>query len=259
MFTKKIVLWALGIILAIAVISFFTKQYFQSQNYIKTSPKTGEITEAVYGLGKVKSNQRYDVKLGINSFIKNVYVKEGDSVKKGQSLLKADESTFRAPFDGTITLVSIYEGETATPQAVLIRLENLTDRFIELSLEQEAALRVQKGQHAKVSFESLRGKVLSGQVTAVYSRGSDFLTNVDVQDLDEKVLPGMSADVSIEIGKIQGMLIPVKALRNGVVRIERDGKTQNLKVEVGLVDGLSAEIKDDSLKPTDLILIPKER
>lgn len=68
----------------------------------------------------------------------------------------------------------------------------------------------------------------------------------------------MTADVSIEIGKIQGTLVPLKALRNGTLTVDRDGRIQKVKVEVGLVDGLSAEIKNSDLKPTDEILVPKE-
>lgn len=251
------------LISAVAIIVLFLgfkslRSYLENQKYLRLAPTTGDITEAIYGLGKVKSDQRYEVKVGVLSQIKKVSVKEGDFVHKDQLLLTAEQAHFRAPFAGTVTLISVYEGELASPQTVLVRVENLEDRYIELSLEQDASLRIQKNQKAKVSFESLRGKTMEATVTAIFPRGSEFVTRLDVANLDQKILPGMSADVSIEIGKIQGTLIPFKALRNGIVKIERDGKIQNLKVDVGLIDGLSAEIKGDTLKSTDLVLVPKD-
>lgn len=251
----------LGVILILIIILFsvvFGKEYFENRKYNRIHPTHGELTEAVYGLGKVKSNHRYEIKLGVTANIKKVFVREGDSVQKDQALIKADESVFKSPFAGVVTLVTIYEGETASPQIVLLRVENLDDRFIELSLEQDAAMRIQKDQNAKISFESMRGQTLNGKVSAIFPRGSEFVTNVSVENLDKKILPGMSADVSIEIGKITGTLVPAKALRNGLLKIERNGKIQNLKVDVGLIDGLSAEIKGDNLKSTDYVLTPKE-
>ncbi len=257
---KKYKILLISALVIIALIFGFKilRSYLENQKYMMSPPTTGEITEAVYGLGKVKSDQRYEVKVGVMSQIKKVYVKEGDRVQKDQSLVTADQATFRSPFAGTVTLVSVYEGELASPQAVLVRVENLKDRYIELSLEQDSSMQIKKNQKAKVSFESLRGKNIEATVTAIFPRGSDFVTRLNVENLDEKILPGMSADVSIEIGKIQGTLIPFKALRNGIIKIQRDGKIQNLKVDVGLIDGLSAEIKGDVLKSTDLVLVPKD-
>jgi macrolide-specific efflux system membrane fusion protein len=249
---------ALGI-LAVVAGGLIVRDQLQARAYESVHPQHGEITEAVYGLGKVKANHRFEVKLGVISTVKKVYVREGDFVQKGSKLIEFDTNAlFRAPFDGTVTLISAFEGETATPQSVILRMENLKDRYIEISLEQQGALRIKRGMPAKVSFESLRGKVLQGKVVALFPKDDEFLAHVEAQDLEESVLPGMTADVSIEIGKIQNaLLIPVKALSNGTVLIRRNGSKQKVKVEVGHVDGLSAEIKGDSLRPDDEVLFIK--
>lgn len=255
---KKISI-AIVIILLILFSIQKTKQYFESKKYLHVPPTQGELTEAVYGLGKVKSNQRYEVKVAVITTIRKLFVHEGDLVQKGQKLLMLDNDVvLTSPFLGTVTLLGINEGETAVPQSVLMKIENLSDRYIELSLEQEGALRIQKNQTAKVSFEALRGAVLTGSVTAIFPRGDEFIVNVGIEDLNKNILPGMTADVSIEIGKIKGTLVPVKALRNGLLSIIRDGKVQKIKVDVGLVDGLSAEIKNGDLQSTDEVLVPKE-
>jgi multidrug efflux pump subunit AcrA (membrane-fusion protein) len=198
---------------------------YRRKGYEVVRPKRGEITEAVYGLGRVKSNHRFEVIIGVIATVKKLHVQEGDFVKKGASLIQFETSAlFKAPFDGTVTLTAVRENETALPQSVILRLEDLNDRYLELSLEQQAALRVRKGQPAKVSFESLRGKILEGRVAALFPREDEFLAHVSVQGLEASVLPGMTADVAVEVGKIpEATLVPLKALNNGMLTLKRDG------------------------------------
>ena len=63
----------------------------------------GSIVNSVYGIGTVVANQRFDLKLGTISTIDEIYVAEGDWVKKGQGMIKLDRVVFKAPFSGTIT------------------------------------------------------------------------------------------------------------------------------------------------------------
>ncbi len=235
--------------------------YYRQQNYETFRPKSGKVTEAVYGLGKVKSVHRFDVRLGVVSTVEKLYVREGQNVKKGDKLIEFDSGAmFRAPFDGTITLVAHYEGETAVPQVPVLRLEDLRDRFIELSLEQEGALRIRTGQPAKVSFESLRGQVLEGKVHALFARDDEFLTHIRVDRLDDSILPGMSADVTIEIGTVpNAVLVPVSAISNGMLTVRRNGKLEKIRAEIGNVDGVMAEIKGDALKLDDEVLVRKAK
>lgn len=222
-------------------------------------PHRGDIVEAVYGLGKVKSHHKYEVIAGVSLTISRLYVREGDRVEKGAPLVAFDTAALiRAPFAGTVTYVKGEEREIVAAQVPVIRLEDLSDLFIELSLEQEGALQVKRGLPAKVSFESVRGKILTGEVTALFPRQDEFLANVKVDGLESSVLPGMTADVTIEIGKIKDVvLIPLRAVQNGMVAVKRNGKWKKEKVEVGRVDGVYAEVKDQSLTTEDEIRLPK--
>jgi len=53
----------------------------------KLKPVYGSISESVYASGTIKSKDQYQVFAQANGIIEQVYVKEGDTVKKGQSLL----------------------------------------------------------------------------------------------------------------------------------------------------------------------------
>lgn len=258
---SPIKIWAgvLTLVLAVAVaVVVWSQRGGRSVEYVK--PHRGQITEAVYGLGKVKSIHRFEVKLGVISTVKKLFVREGQFVNSGDKLIEFESNAlFRAPFSGTVTMINNYDGETALPQVPIVRLEDLKRRFIELSLEQEGALRIKPGQPAKVSLESLRGKILAGKVTALFSREDEFIARIDVEGLDEGVLPGMTADVTVEIGTIQNaLLLPAKAIQSGVVLVRRDGKRQKIRVEVDHVDGVMAEIKAGELKEEDEVAVRKK-
>lgn len=251
----------MSVVVGVIIISALAGFYFQRKNYEVVSPKKGDIVEAIYGLGKVVANHRFEVKIGVMDSVAHLYVKEGDEVKKGSPLIRFDQGTsFKAPFDGTVTFINNYEGEIAQPQVTLLRLEDLKDRFIEVSLEQEGALRVKKNQKAKVIFESLRSEMLEGEVVALFPKEGDFIVHIKVNKLGPNILPGMTADVSIEVGQIEGAtLVPLKAINNGMVIVKKNNRRKKVKVDVGHVDGFWAEIKNDSILLTDEILVKKEK
>lgn len=250
---KWIIVGVIALISSASIVFWGTRKSYES-----ISPKKGSITEAIYGLGTVKSRRVYEVKLGVMSSINRIFFQEGDPVKKGDLLATfMDGPRFQAPFTGTVTAVNFHDGENVLPQATVLRMEDLENLYIEVSLEQEGALRTAPGQSVKVLFESIRGEVLMGKVSALFPRNGEFIAQIDVEKLSEKVLPGMTADVTIEVGKIENAtLIPISAIHNGMVIVRRDGKKEKIKVEVGHVDSLWAEVPQDVVHLNDEVLIP---
>lgn len=253
---KKKWWWIGGLVIAVGLGG--SAFWLRRGNFEYTKPWRGEITEAVYGLGKVKTRKRFEVILGVVSTVSKRFVNEGQLVEKGAPLIEFEsKALFRAPFRGTVTLVSLYDGETAIPHTTILRLEDLEQRYIEVSLEQQAVLRVKRGLPAQVSFESLRGKTLSGEVSAVFPREDEFMVHVAVNGLDPQVMPGMTADVSIEVGKIaDALLVPLKAVKGGMVSVKRGRAWKNVRVQIGHVDGLSAELLGNTISVTDEIRLP---
>lgn len=243
--------------IVIAIGGSFSIFLFSNRRFSVIHPERADIDEAVYGLGKVKSSHRYEVITGIISTVTKRYVNEGDTVQKGAPLIKLNEQVlFRAPFNGTITYVNFFEGETAIPNVTVLRLENLQQKYIELSLEQQTILRVRLNQEARVSFESLRGNTLSGKVVAIFPRQDEFIVNIKVDQLDENILPGMTADVTIQIGKIKNAItLPLSAVKNGFITLKRNGRWEKVKADIGKIDGLSVEIKNPPLSEQDFVRV----
>lgn len=124
-------------------------------------------------------------------------------MEKGDPLIQFDDATpvLRAPFAGTVTLLPFHPGENVFPQIVLLRIEDLRDRIIEINLEQQASLRVKPNLRAKMSFENLRSQLYEGTVESIYPSNGQFIVRVIPKALPFEILPGMTVDVAIELQK----------------------------------------------------------
>lgn len=251
---KLISLSILGVLLLVFILVIISANHDKPE-LIK--PRYGEIVESIYGLGKVKTDNIHEIKLGIAATVEQLYVNEGSSVKRGDRLLLLDNGlVFRAPFKGIVTQVNITQNQSVFPQQSILRLEDYTKMYIEVSLEQQGALRVKPGQTVRILFENLRGEHQTGTVESIFSRNDEFLARIEVPSLDKSVLPGMTADISIEVGrKKKALLIPIAAINNGQVKVMRNKKVLILPLKIGIIDGNWAEVVEGKLQENDLLLL----
>jgi membrane fusion protein, macrolide-specific efflux system len=241
------------------IILLFIIRHINANNKNIVKPRLGPIVEAVYALGTVKSDKIYNLKIGISSTIKKLYVTEGQSIARGGILLSTDAGvSFYAPFQGAITRVYCEEGEIVLPGSQALTMMDLRKTYVQVSLDQNSALRIRKGQRAELSVETIRGRKLTGVVESIYPSNGQFLARIGIASMPPEVLPDMTADVAIEVArKENALLIPLVAIKNGVVLVRRDRKRKNIMVSVGAIDGAWGEVLDNSIKSTDEIFIEK--
>jgi len=113
-----------------------------------------------------------------------------------------DQATLRAPFDGTVTAVSLSPGETVQPGQVALTLADLSDLQVETTdLSEQDVGRVRAGQKASVYLEPLDLEI-EGNVNRIASQasilGGDVVYTV-VVELDEQP-PGLRWGMSAEVG-----------------------------------------------------------
>ena len=253
---KNLTIIAVATIILVAIL-IVTTVWKNKNRYVFVSPKKGEIIEAIYGMDKVKSHRSYDVKVGVMTKVKKVFVKEGQPVKKGDSLIQfTDSAVFKAPFAGTVTRVVYNEPETVLPQSTALTIQDLDHKYLDVSLDQEGALRVIKSQMAKILFESVRGERFNGAFEAIFPKDDEFITHIKVEGLGKNVLPGMTGDVAINVAKKENaLLIPLAGVSNGKVLIRRNDKKQKIAAKVGGVDGEWAEVLEGDIQDGDEVLI----
>lgn len=221
------------------------------------SLRTGPIVESIYGLGTVRAARDFELKLAVPGRIEALPVREGQSVAKGAPLVRLDSTGwFRAPLAGTVVSLPFHENDTVFAQQPVLKLVDLTDRFVEVSVEQRGALRIRAGQSARLVFESIRSERFEGRVESLYPRESDFIARIRADELPAQVLPGMTADVAIEVARQEkARLIPVGAVQQGSVLRERRGRRERVPVRLGAIDGNWAELLEGDLTPEDEILV----
>ena len=184
-------------------------------------------------------------------------MKEGDLVAPGALLMRFDDSgIFRAPFAGTITSIPFKQREILFPGTLALTLVNLDDLLLEVSLEQQSALRIKRDQKAFISFESIRGDKLEGKVESVFPRDAQFIVRIQLGKFPGGILPGMTADIAIETGRKEKVLsVPLRAISSGKVSILRSGKKLKETIQVGVVDGEWAEVTSGNIRVDDEILV----
>ena len=221
-------------------------------------PVKGEVVDAVYGLGIIQSENNYHSKAAILSSVKEFYVHEGQDVTKGQKLFLTDQGAlYIAPFSGKITEIPVVISETLFPQTLILVLVDLNNLYLEVSLEQQGAMKLSKDMRAEISFEFFRNKKIIGHISTIYPKNDQFIAKVLIDEWPKGVLPGMSADVAFEVARKKDvLLIPVKAIANGHIVIKRNNKKEKVSVQVGLLDQEKAEVLSPNLSLDDEIILP---
>ncbi|MCL2155778.1 MAG: efflux RND transporter periplasmic adaptor subunit, partial [Leptospirales bacterium] len=245
------------LVIVVAII-FFSKS---DTVEIRVKPERGEVIEAVYALGTVKTDKLYNARFGMNTMIRKLYVQEGDFVTKGTALVLGD--TFyplTAPFSGVVTEVNYLENEMATPGQTILTVSSTTDLYVRISLDQESILAIRKGQSAELSFENLRDEKIYGTVSSVYLSGDEFIVRIVSEKFPDGILPQMTCDSAITIKKIEdALLIPSSAVKNGKVDVIRKGKRMTIPVKVKKIDARKTEVLDDSILIDDEIIVEKSK
>ena len=244
-------------ILAAVIVAFIL--FKKNKQYEAIAPKIGSINEAIYGLGTVKTDEKFSFKVAIPKTIKDLYVKEGDLVSVGQKLLAFDDGlVVKSPIKGTVSNLPGSIGENVFTDRPVIEIENLNKLYIEAVLDQQSTMRVKKNENVKISFESTDAATYAGKITSLYPSNGQFLARLEVDQLPAHILPGMTADLAVEVAhKDSALLIPVRAVQMGVVLIERDGRQQKVNVKLGIMDQEWAEVVSDTILPTDKVLVKK--
>lgn len=169
---------------------------------------------------------------------KHAKVSAQANLLQAESRLKSQQERFewttvKAPMTGTITRLSVEEGEIITSGRsafsrgeAIMRIADLSQMIVKTQINQVEIGRIKEGQRVEIRVDSFRNKTFQGRVSEIspsstqrnQSGGNAVITfevdiEVDIPEEGPKLSPGMSADIDIVVFEKPDILqIPIPAV-----------------------------------------------
>jgi membrane fusion protein (multidrug efflux system) len=127
------------------------------------------------------------------------------------------KKTITAPFDGRIGIRTVNLGQYLPTGTAIVSLQSLDPIYADFSLPQQQLADLAPGLTVHVATDALPGQTIDGKITAIDPQVDSSTRNVQVQatldNHDEKLRPGMFADVAVELpAKDKVLIIPATAV-----------------------------------------------
>ena len=180
-----------------------------------------------------------------------------------------------SPVKGIVISKEVEVGQTVaasfqTPTLFMVA-EDLTKMRIETSVSEADIGKVKEGQEVEYTLDGYPDSIFKGTVTQVRlsptteSNVVTYTVVIEVDNQEGKLLPGMTANVSIITGKKENILtVPNVALKFTTadntkrydkkgIWIEKKGKPFRINIETGVSDDTYSEIISDEIKEGDVV------
>ncbi len=184
-----------------------------------------------------------------------------------------------SPVDGIVISKEVEEGQTVaasfqTPTLFTVA-EDLDTMKIETSVSEADIGKVKVGQDVNYTLDGYPDNIFKGIVTQVRlspkteSNVVTYTVIIGVENEDNKLMPGMTANVSIITNKAENVLtVPNSALKFTIadnkqkyeqkgIWIDNKGKPQRINITTGLSDDSFTQIITDEITAGDKIYIGK--
>ncbi len=168
---------------------------------------------------------------------KHAKVSAQANLLQAKSRLKSQQeryewTTVKAPMSGTITRISVEEGEIITSGRsafsrgeAIMRIADLTQMIVTTHINQVEIGKIKEEQRVEIRVDSYRNKVFNGRVSEISPSSThnpqggnavirfEVEIEVDIPEEEFQLLPGMSADVDIIVFEKPDILqIPIAAV-----------------------------------------------
>ncbi|MEH7083433.1 HlyD family efflux transporter periplasmic adaptor subunit [Neobacillus drentensis] len=214
------------ILVSVVVIGFVGFQYYKSKTVSSEATaqtrtavvQQGKLEVKISGSGTVEPVTSEDIKAtDDNNEIDEVLVSAGDKVSEGDELITFtdDSDPITAPADGTITTVSVLEGERVTNGQVVAHLTDYKDLQTVVAVDELDITKIKKKQTVSLTVSAYPDTTYTGKVTAIAAEGtsangtSTFDVTIHI-DKPKNLKVGMSTEASILTqSKENALYVPV--------------------------------------------------
>lgn len=196
-----------------------------------------------------------------------------DDVKVAQVRIDSIEATIdsanlRAPFNSTITDILSKEGDQVNPGTVSFRIDDLSRLLVDVEISEIDINEIHVGLPVTITFDAIQGQEYQGSVVEVARVGTvvanvvNFTATIELENPDEKVLPGMTAAVNIVVDEVEDvLLVSNRAVRlkegKRVVYVLRPGQVnpEAVEITIGATSDFQSEIIGGDIKVGDVIVL----
>jgi RND family efflux transporter MFP subunit len=191
------------------------------------------------------------------------------TVEKTKVLLAYAKIT--APFDGVVAQRLVNRGDlvqaaTSTRASPLFKLERIDIIRVFSDVPENDVPYVHVGGRASVKPIGLAGDPIKGTVTRFAFRldpeTRNMRTEIDLPNLDERLYPGMYAEVSLELSHAGTLTVPASAIGSDsggtFVYTVKDGRVGRVSVKTGISDAGRVEVIAGLPEDTAVVVSSKQ-
>lgn len=193
--------------------------------------------------------------------------KKSAEVNVAAAQIALDRTKITAPIDGTVVAVVVKQGQTVNAtntSPTIVKIADLDTMLVKVEISEADVVKVAPGQAASFTILGEPANTFDAVVQEIEPapseiEDSDTISSeeaiyynglLQVANPEGKLRIGMTAQVSIELGKVENVLtVPFSAIHtaNGASTVTlydaATGTTKSQPVEVGLTDKVTAEIR----------------
>lgn len=251
---KRVVL--ILVLLVVGLVGYRVVKYNLAKRSIKesveekvTPVKTilagkGDIEEIISLNGDVRGLREVDVYTRVSGKLIKKIKEEGESVRKGEvvALIDRDEPALgftkaevKAPIKGTIIRYYVDIGESVIPQEPMPQEPVLNIAYMDkvkivVNVGEKDISKLRKGEKVRVSVDAYPEESFLGRVVrvapAVDPRSRKVKVELEIENKDHRLKPGMFADVEIIYNEHSNVLVVPR-----IAVLEREGRTILFTIE----------------------------
>lgn len=244
------------VLLVVGLVAYRIVKYNMAKRRIKESPEEkitpvktvpagrGDIEEIISLNGDIRGWREVDVYTRVSGKLIKKIKEEGDSVRKGEvvALIDRDEPALgftkaevKAPIKGTLIRYYVDIGDSVIPQEPMPQEPVLNIAYMDkvkivVNVGEKDISKLRKGEKVRVSVDAYPQESFLGRVVkvapAVDPRSRKLKVELEIENKDHRLKPGMFADVEIIYNEHSNVLVVPR-----ISVLEKEGRTILFTVE----------------------------